>query len=92
MTDSSQEKLEQLATNTIRMLAVDAIEKANSGHPGMPMGMADCAFVLFHRFLRHDPNKPDWPGRDRFVLSGATGPCCSIRSCTCMATSSASTI
>ena len=73
MTDSSQEKLEQLATNTIRMLSVDAIEKANSGHPGMPMGMADCAFVLFHRFLRHDPNKPDWPGRDRFVLSAGHG-------------------
>jgi transketolase len=73
MTENSQEKLERLATNTIRMLAVDAIEKAKSGHPGMPMGMADCAFVLFHRFLRHDPQKPDWPGRDRFILSAGHG-------------------
>jgi len=73
MTESSQEKLEQLAANTIRMLAVDAVQKANSGHPGMPMGMADGAFVLFHRFLRHDPKKPGWPGRDRFILSAGHG-------------------
>jgi len=73
MTGTSQEKPEQLAANTIRMLAVDAVEKANSGHPGMPMGMADAAFVLFHRFLRHDPQKPGWPGRDRFILSAGHG-------------------
>jgi transketolase len=73
MTENSREKLEQLAVNTIRMLSVDAVEKAQSGHPGMPMGMADCAFVLFHRFLRHDPTKPDWPGRDRFILSAGHG-------------------
>jgi transketolase len=73
MTGTSQENLERTAANTIRMLAVDAVQKANSGHPGMPMGMADSAFVLFHRFLRHDPKKPDWPGRDRFVLSAGHG-------------------
>jgi transketolase len=73
MTETSQEKLDQQAANTIRMLAVDAVQKANSGHPGMPMGMADGAFVLFHRFLRHDPHKPDWPGRDRFILSAGHG-------------------
>ncbi len=66
-------KLEQTAVNTIRFLAVDAIQKANSGHPGMPMGMADCAFVLLHDFLRHDPADPKWPGRDRFVLSAGHG-------------------
>ncbi len=66
-------KLEQTAVNTIRFLAVDAIQKANSGHPGMPMGMADCAFVLLHDFMRHDPSDPQWPGRDRFVLSAGHG-------------------
>jgi len=73
MTKPADERLEQLAVDTIRMLAVDAVERANSGHPGMPMGMADAAFVLFHRFLRHGPARPDWPGRDRFVLSAGHG-------------------
>ena len=59
--------------NTIRFLAVDAVEKARSGHPGMPMGMADVAYVLWSRFLRHDPRDPAWPGRDRFVLSAGHG-------------------
>ncbi len=66
-------RLEQNAVETIRFLAVDAIEKAASGHPGMPMGMADSAFVLWDRFLRHDPTRPDWPGRDRFLLSAGHG-------------------
>jgi transketolase len=61
------------AANTIRFLAVDAVEKARSGHPGMPMGMADAAYVLWSRFLRHDPGDPHWPGRDRFVLSAGHG-------------------
>src|SRR5712671_6360503 len=65
--------LEQLAVNTIRFLAVDAVEKAKSGHPGMPMGMADVGYVLWTRFLRHDPRDPAWPGRDRFVLSAGHG-------------------
>jgi len=65
--------LENLATNTIRMLSVDAIEKANSGHPGMPMGAADIAMVLWARFLRFDPEDPNWEGRDRFVLSAGHG-------------------
>ncbi|MGB9644232.1 MAG: hypothetical protein WCB44_03735, partial [Stellaceae bacterium] len=55
--------------NAIRALAMDAVEQANSGHPGMPMGMADVATVLFTQFLRFDPQTPDWPDRDRFVLS-----------------------
>src|SRR5258705_14003184 len=59
--------------NAIRALAMDAVEKAKSGHPGMPMGMADVATVLFTRFLRFDPGAPSWPNRDRFVLSAGAG-------------------
>src|ERR1700761_4548474 len=55
--------------NAIRFLAIDAVEKAGSGHPGMPMGMADVATVLFSRFLKFDPADPQWPDRDRFMLS-----------------------
>jgi len=64
-----KDKLEELCVNTIRFLAIDAVEKAKSGHPGAPMGMADMAFVLWTEFLRHDPKAPEWQDRDRFVLS-----------------------
>ncbi|PJG47091.1 transketolase [Sphingobium sp. LB126] len=57
----------------VRALAMDAVQQANSGHPGMPLGMADVATVLFHRFLKIDPAHPDWPDRDRFVLSAGHG-------------------
>ncbi|HAT49067.1 MAG: transketolase [Nitrospirae bacterium] len=63
------EDLDRLACNTLRMLAVDAIEKARSGHPGMAMGAAGMAHVLWSRILKHDPTHPDWPDRDRFILS-----------------------
>src|ERR1700753_2983070 len=59
--------------NAIRFLSMDAVQKANSGHPGMPMGMADVATVLFTRFLKFDPQAPGWPDRDRFVLSAGHG-------------------
>ncbi len=59
--------------NAIRALAMDAVQAANSGHPGMPMGMADVATVLFSRFLKFDPSDPSWPDRDRFVLSAGHG-------------------
>jgi transketolase len=59
--------------NAIRALAMDAVQKANSGHPGMPMGMAEIAEVLWRRFLRHNPANPSWPDRDRFVLSNGHG-------------------
>ena len=59
--------------NAIRALAMDAVEQARSGHPGMPMGLADVATVLFDRFLKFDPSSPDWPDRDRFVLSNGHG-------------------
>jgi transketolase len=65
-------KLRHMA-NALRALAMDAVEKAKSGHPGMPMGMADIATVLFSQFLRFDPLHPDWPDRDRFVLSNGHG-------------------
>ena len=63
----------RLCANAIRALAMDAVEKAKSGHPGMPMGMADVATVLFQRFLKFDASRPDWPDRDRFVLSAGHG-------------------
>src|SRR6476620_9761345 len=59
--------------NAIRSLAMDAVEKAKSGHPGLPMGAADMATVLFTRFLKFDPTDPHWPDRDRFVLSAGHG-------------------
>ncbi|HEY3052780.1 MAG TPA: transketolase [Thermoanaerobaculia bacterium] len=65
----AKDKLEELCVNTIRFLSIDAVEKAKSGHPGSPMGMADMAFVLWTEFLRHDPKEPRWQDRDRFVLS-----------------------
>ena len=62
--------IEQQCINTIRTLSMDAIQKANSGHPGAPMGLAPAAFVLWTRILKHNPANPDWLDRDRFVLSG----------------------
>ncbi len=65
--------IDQLCVNVIRGLAMDAVQKANSGHPGMPMGAADMAYVLWTRFLRHNPQNPRWPNRDRFILSAGHG-------------------
>ncbi len=65
--------LAKLAVDTIKFLSIDAIEKANSGHPGLPMGAADYAFVLWSRFLKFDPKDPRWADRDRFVLSAGHG-------------------
>jgi len=64
---------ERLAVNVIRGLAMDGVEKASSGHPGMPMGAADMAYVLWYRYLKHSPSNPDWPDRDRFILSAGHG-------------------
>jgi transketolase len=63
------ERLDQLAIDTIRTLSIDGVQKANSGHPGAPMGAAPMAYVVWTRFLRHAPRQPNWPDRDRFVLS-----------------------
>ena len=65
--------IEQLSINTIRLLAVDAIQKANTGHPGMPMGVAPIAYLLYKNIMKHNPQNPNWLNRDRFVLSGGHG-------------------
>ena len=69
MSQGDPHDLDQLCVNTIRTLCIDAIQKAQSGHPGTPMGMAPVAYCLWQRFLRFDPSDPIWPNRDRFVLS-----------------------
>ncbi len=66
-------KIDQLAVNTIRNLAIDAVEKANSGHPGMPMGAAPMAYQLWTKHMHHNPKNPKWFNRDRFVLSAGHG-------------------
>src|SRR5919197_5471165 len=62
-------RLDELCVNTIRTLSMDAVQKANSGHPGTPMALAPLAYVLYTRVMRHAPQHPKWPARDRFVLS-----------------------
>ena len=70
---NSFSELDQKCVTTLRMLAIDAVEKAKSGHPGMPMGSAAMAYVLWTKVMRHSPHNPDWPDRDRFVLSAGHG-------------------
>ena len=70
---SSKKKLQNDAVNTIRFLAADAIQKANSGHPGLPMGTAAMTYALWMEHLKHNPRNPAWPDRDRFILSGGHG-------------------
>jgi transketolase len=69
----SAAELDKLCINTLRFLSVDAVQKANSGHPGLPLGAAPMAYVLWTRFLKHHPANPQWPDRDRFVLSAGHG-------------------
>src|SRR5687767_7697313 len=68
-TTTDQRALDQLCVNTIRTLSMDAVQKANSGHPGTPMALAPLAYVLYTRVMKHSPANPEWPDRDRFVLS-----------------------
>jgi transketolase len=70
---TSSTSIDQLGVDTIRTLSMDAVQKANSGHPGLPMGMAPAAYVLYAKVMRHNPKDPDWPDRDRFVLSAGHG-------------------
>src|SRR5271155_5877092 len=69
LSESPEESLETLSINTVRTLAMDAVEAAKSGHPGTPMALAPVAYTLFNDVLAYDPADPTWPGRDRFVLS-----------------------
>ena len=62
-------ELDQLSINALRFLAVDAVDKAKSGHPGAPLGDSPIAYLLFHKYMRHNPKNSHWPNRDRFVLS-----------------------
>ncbi|UCG80664.1 MAG: transketolase [Desulfobacterales bacterium] len=73
MKSAEENGLDELCIKTTRMLAVDAVEKARSGHPGMPMEAADIGYILWTRFLKHNPTNPKWPNRDRFVLSAGHG-------------------
>ena len=70
---NTYDELDELCANVIRGLSIDGVQKANSGHPGMPMGMATVAHVLWSRFLHHNPADPKWPNRDRFILSAGHG-------------------
>lgn len=67
------QSLDELCINAIRFLAIDAVQKANSGHPGLPMGAAPMAYVLWNQFMRYNPKNPQWFNRDRFVLSAGHG-------------------
>ena len=69
----SSENLDNLCINTLRFLSVDAVQKANSGHPGLPLGAAAMAYTLWDRYLKFNPKNPGWPNRDRFILSAGHG-------------------
>ena len=70
---ASKQNMEQLCINTIRTLSIDAVQQANSGHPGAPMGLAPVVYELWQKYLKYDTANPVWPNRDRFVLSEGHG-------------------
>src|ERR1051326_7941451 len=72
-TKETTQELDRLWINNIRALSLDAVQKAESGHPGLPLGAAPMAYVLWTRFLRYNPKNPKWQGRDRFLLSAGHG-------------------
>src|SRR5260370_18419186 len=74
MTTAARSNIDALCVNTIRTLSMDAVQAANSGHPGAPMALAPVAYCLWQQFLRFDPQDPIWPNRDRFVLSAGHAP------------------
>ena len=78
--------IEELSVNTIRVLSAEAIQKAKSGHPGLPLGAAPMAYELWTNHMNHNPADPEWANRDRFVLSGDTARCCYILYYICLAT------
>ena len=74
-------QIDTLSVNAIRILSADAIQKANSGHPGLPLGCAAAAYELWAHHMNHTPANPNWENRDRFIF-----PCCCTLCCTCLAT------
>ena len=70
MTEFKETELDERAIKMAKVLSADAVEKAGSGHPGSPVSLAPVAYTLYQHFIKHDPNDPDWEGRDRFILSG----------------------
>jgi transketolase len=89
--ETDQAALDALCVDTIRTLSMDAVQQANSGHPGTPMALAPIAYLLYTRVMRHAPQAPDWPGRDRFVLSCGHASMLLYATCTSRATTSRST-
>ena len=71
--ERAMSNIDQKSANAIRVLAADAIQKAKSGHPGLPLGCADIAYTLWGKEMKHNPKNPDWRNRDRFILSGGHG-------------------
>ena len=89
MSDPKQQDIDQLSINTLRFLAVDAVDKANSGHPGAPLGCAPIAYALFHKIMKYNPADPKWSDRDRFgALERPRLQRCSTACCTSLATTS----
>ena len=70
MTEFKETELDERAIKMAKVLSADAVEKAGSGHPGSPVSLAPVAYTLYQHFIKHDPNDPNWEGRDRFILSG----------------------
>ena len=70
MTEFKETELDERAIKMAKVLSADAVEKAGSGHPGSPISLAPVAYTLYQHFIKHDPNDPNWEGRDRFILSG----------------------
>ena len=70
---TKKKNVDQLSVDTLRLLSVDMVEKAKSGHPGMPLGAAPFVYALWSKFLKHNPENPDWYNRDRFILSAGHG-------------------
>ena len=89
-TDTGRSALDELCINTIRTLSIDAVQKANSGHPGAPMGLAELAYVLYTRVMRHNPANADWPAATASSCRRATPRCSSTRCSTSLDTRSRS--
>ena len=82
MTDNTWSELDERAIKMAKALSADAVQKAGHGHPGSPISLAPIAYTLYQRFIKHDPNDPNWAGRDRFILSGGHASLTSMCSCT----------